>query len=110
MPQYDAPKGRPVGSKETPFSLLETDLKQTLKLHKEIRELIQTTLEKLRERLDLTEDYKERLDTLDTLAKMSDTLTKSAQQSAKFVMSEGDKAEAQMSSTSMDELLMGKKR
>jgi len=103
---------RPQGTKETPFSLLETDLKQTLKLHKQIRDLIEDQLGHLKERLtgELATP-EERLQTLETLAKMSDTLTKSAQQSAKFVMTEGAQAEAKVpEELDMDELLMGKKQ
>lgn len=101
-----AQMGRP---RETPFSLLEGDLKQTLKLHKEIRELIQAQLERLREMLDKDIITKERLDILKALTDMSDTLTKSAQQSAKFVMTEGSHSpESASTSEALDEMIMGR--
>jgi hypothetical protein len=104
--------GRPKGTGETAWKLLETDLRQTLKLHKEIRDLIQNQISFLRTRLNSSKDIppQERLDTLETLTKMCDTLTKAMQQSAKFVLSEESNGERSMPSASMDELLMGKKR
>jgi hypothetical protein len=99
--------GRP---KETPFTLLEGDLKQTLKLHKEIRDLIQAQLGRLREKLATDIPTKERLEILEALTKMSDTLTKSAQQTAKFVMQtgEGNVKESVSESQALDEMLLGK--
>jgi len=102
--------GRP---KETPLSLLERDLSQTLRLHKEVRELIQSQVSKLSEMLSLEMPVATRLEILEALTSMSESLTKSTQQSAKFVMTEDNKdegLEGSGGSPSIEELLLGKDR
>jgi len=98
--------GRP---KETPLSLLERDLSQTLRLHKEIRELIQEQIGQLREVLGTVIPIRERLEILAALTSMSESLTKSTQQSAKFVMTEDNRnEESGEAAGSLEDLLLGR--
>lgn len=85
------PRGRPVGTTESPQSLIRKDLQQTLKLQASIRAMVNEQLLKIQKLLnDDSVSLELRLKATEALASMSDTLTKSAKETIKIVTSQSE--------------------
>jgi hypothetical protein len=110
-----APVGRPQGTKESPYNLVKQDLNQTLKLQREVRNLVQEQVEEVKTLLvDKTLPIEGRLKAMDMLGTLLETLSKSSQATSKLILSpegEGGRKENEaMSETALiEELLKGGK-
>jgi hypothetical protein len=100
--------GRPAGTTETPYQLIKSDLKETLKQQRRIRQIFDQQLTEIQEELRTTKPpMKQRLEIMNALAGMTETLTKSMQQAAKYVMAEEpkDSEGKKGSETSLDDVM-----
>lgn len=83
----DVKRGRPPGSGESPYAMLQTDLKQTLKLQKSVRDILSEQVDEIKRALTESKiPIKLRLEYAESLGKIMETLLKSTQQSSKLVM------------------------
>jgi len=109
-------RGRPEGTKETPYNLVKADLGATLKLQKEIRDLVRDQVDQIKQELkssDLT--LEQRLKSVEMLGNVLDVLSKSSKETAKVILDpkggDGKGEEEKVSEEQlMRELVMGTRR
>ena len=80
-------RGRPEGTKETPYNLVKADLGATLKLQKDVRDLVRDQVDLIKKELkqeDIT--LEARLKAMEMLSSVLDILGKSSKETAKVIL------------------------
>jgi len=103
------PVGRPPGSVETPHALAIRDLKDTLKLQSELRDLIRRQMQQAETQLEDT-GLDQRTKTIAVLVQALEMLNRSFQQTSKWVLPDNAPSGGADDTTKALEKLFGKKR
>jgi len=100
-------RGRPEGTKETPYNLVKADLGATLKLQKDIRDLVRDQVDRIKLELKSeTLSLEQRLKSMEMLSSVLDILAKSSQQTAKVILDpKGGEGRSDQERISEDQLM-----
>lgn len=98
-------RGRPVGSVETPRSMLQREVKETVRLNQQLREFATRMLEKLKVELEEGGGLKDKLEVLTTLAEMLAQQARSLDSMAKHLPAVGEEGEDRERESSPQEVL-----
>lgn len=101
-------RGRPEGTKETPYNLVKQDLSATLKLQKEIRDLVRDQVDRIKKELSVGElELSIRLKAMEMLSSVLDILSKSSKETAKVILDpKGGEGKASQDQVSEEQLMM----